>query len=168
MATPDSNWPRHIQLLLLNRLTKLDRKQENPMSFTVCVFRADRKTKMATLASDRLRHFDFSSATIERNTSMTKIDGKQDRNVLYQVCVCQADRKTKMTALAADWPIHFQRLLLRNRWTECKETLQQDLNVFYQVCVFQANLNTKLAAPALDLLIHFQRLSAEQNLRKPD
>ena len=37
--------------------TKLDRKQELNILYQVCVFRAERKNKMAALASDWLRHF---------------------------------------------------------------------------------------------------------------
>ena len=37
--------------------TKLDRKQDLNVIYKVCVFRADRKNKMAALASDWLRHF---------------------------------------------------------------------------------------------------------------
>ena len=37
--------------------TKLDRKQDLNTLYQVCVFRADQKNKMATLASDWLRHF---------------------------------------------------------------------------------------------------------------
>ena len=37
--------------------TKLDRKQDLNVLYQVCVFRADPKNKMATLASDWLRHF---------------------------------------------------------------------------------------------------------------
>ena len=37
--------------------TKLDRKQDLNALYHVCVFRADRKNKMAALASDWLRHF---------------------------------------------------------------------------------------------------------------
>ena len=37
--------------------TKLDRKQDLNVFFQVCVFRANRKNKMATLASDWLTHF---------------------------------------------------------------------------------------------------------------
>ena len=37
--------------------TKLDRKQDLYVLYQVCVFRADRKNKMAALASDWLRHF---------------------------------------------------------------------------------------------------------------
>ena len=36
---------------------RLDRKQDLNVLYQVCVFRADRKTKMAALASDWLRHF---------------------------------------------------------------------------------------------------------------
>ena len=37
--------------------TKLDRKQDHNVPYKVCVFRVDRKNKMAALASDWLRHF---------------------------------------------------------------------------------------------------------------
>ena len=37
--------------------TKLDRKQDLNLLYQVCVFRADRKNKIAALASDWLRHF---------------------------------------------------------------------------------------------------------------
>ena len=37
--------------------TKLDRKQDLNILYQVCVFRADRKNKMAALASDWLTHF---------------------------------------------------------------------------------------------------------------
>ena len=37
--------------------TKLDRKQDRNVLYQICVFRADRKNKMAALASDWLRHF---------------------------------------------------------------------------------------------------------------
>ena len=39
--------------------TKLDRKQDLNVLYKVCVFWADRKNKMAALASDWLRHFRF-------------------------------------------------------------------------------------------------------------
>ena len=81
--------------------TKLCRKQDLNVPYRVCVFRADRKTKMATLASDWPRHMDFSS---ERNP--TKLDKKQDLNVLYQVCFL-VDCKNKMAAPASVWPKHF-------------------------------------------------------------
>ena len=66
--------------------------------------------------------FDFSSETVERNS--TKLDRKQDLNALYQFCVFRADRKTKMAVLASDWLRHFQ-LLFWNCWTEFNETWQE-------------------------------------------
>ena len=140
--------------------------------------------------------FDFSSETIERNS--TKLNRKQNLNVLYQVCVFRADRKNKMAALASDWLRHF-RLLLWNRWTELNDTWlearsqsplpslcfsgrseksrwppwpligwdifdfssetaernltklngKQDLNVLYQVCVFRADRLKKDGRPGL-------------------
>ena len=80
-------------------LMKLDRKQDFNVLYQVCVLRADRKNKMAALASDWLRHFYFSSETAERPAM--KLDRKKDLNVLYQVCVFWADRKNKMPP----WPI---------------------------------------------------------------
>ena len=110
---------------------KLDRKQDLNVLYQVCVFRADRKNKMATLASDWLRHFDFSE-TAERN--LTKLDRKQDLNVLYQDCVFRADRKTRWPT----WPLigwdifnFFSETAERN---STKLDRKQDLNVLYQVC----------------------------------
>ena len=100
--------------------TKLDRKQDLNVLYLVCVFLADRKNKMAALASDGWDILDFSFETAEQNS--TKLDRKQDLNVLYQVCVFRADRKNKMATLASDWLRHF-RLLFWNRWTEFNETL---------------------------------------------
>ena len=82
-----------------------------------------RKNKMAALAADCLRHFDFSSETTEGNS--TKLDRKQDLNVLYQVRVIQADWKNKMAARASDRLRHFG-LLLWKRWTACNETWQEE------------------------------------------
>ena len=69
--------------------TTLERKQDLNFFYQVCVFRVDRKNKMAALASYWLRLFDFSSETAEQNSE--KLERKQDLNVLYQVCVFRAD-----------------------------------------------------------------------------
>ena len=86
----------------------LDRKQDLNVLFQVCVFRSDRKNKMAALASDWLIYFDFFSETPEQNSM--KLDWKQDLNVLYQVAVFCAEQKNKMTTLSSDWPRHFRLL----------------------------------------------------------
>ena len=83
--------------------TKLDRKQDINAHYEVCVYQVDRKNKMATLASDWLRHFDFFSETAER--SSTKLDRNQVLNVLNQVCVFGADQNN-MAAMASDWLRH--------------------------------------------------------------
>ena len=61
--TPDADWLRHSLIFsetAERNLLKLDRKQEPNVLFRVYVFRADRKTKMATaLVSDWPRRFRF-------------------------------------------------------------------------------------------------------------
>ena len=99
--------------------TNLDRKQELNALYQVCVFRADRKNKMAAWPLIGWDIFNFDSETAEWNS--TKLDRNQDLNALYQVCVFRADRKNKMAALASDWLRHFW-LLLWNRWTKFNET----------------------------------------------
>ena len=47
----------HMKLLLKRNSTKLDWKQDLNVNYQVCVFRVGRKNKMATPASDWLRHF---------------------------------------------------------------------------------------------------------------
>ena len=83
---------------LLRNSTKLDRKQDLNVLYQVCVFRADRKKKMAALASDGLRYFQLLFETVEQNSM--KLDRKRDLNILYHVCIFRANRKNKMAALA--------------------------------------------------------------------
>ena len=69
------------------------------MSSTKFVFfcQAERKNKMAALASDGWDIFNFSSETVEQNSM--ELDRKRDLNILYQVCIFRANRKNKMAAL---------------------------------------------------------------------
>ena len=103
--------------------TKLNRKQHLNVLYKVCVFPADRKNKMAALASDWLRHLRLLlwNRWTEFNENLT---GSKNLNVLYKVCVFRADRKNKMAALASDWLRHFL-LLLWNRWTDFNQTWQE-------------------------------------------
>ena len=64
---------------------KLGRKQDLNVLDQVCVFRANRKIKMAALTSDWLTFYVFSSETAKRNSTI--LDRKQDIIVLYQVRV---------------------------------------------------------------------------------
>ena len=148
---------------------KLDRKQDLNVLYQVCVFRADRKNKMAALASDWLRHFWLLLWNALRNS--IKLDTKQDLNVLYQVCVFQADRKNKMAALASDWLRHFW-LLLWNRSTDSmKLNRKQDLNILYQVSVFSGRSEKQDGRPGFwlaETFCDFSSETAELNLMKLD
>ena len=102
--------------------TKLDRKQDLNVFYQVCVFQADRKNKMAALASDWLRHFRL--LLWNRWTEFIKTwQEARSQHPLPSLCF-SADQKNKMAALASDWLRHF-RLLLWNRWTEFIKTWQE-------------------------------------------
>ena len=79
--------------------TKLDRKQDLNILYQVCVFQADRKNKMAALASDWLRHFSTSPLKplnrIQRNLTGSKISTSSTLFVFFG-----PNRKNKMAAMA--------------------------------------------------------------------
>ena len=101
---------------------KLDRKQDLNALYKLCVFRADRKNKIATLASDWLRHFQL--LLWNRWTEFNETWQEARAQCPLQSLCFWADRKNKMVALASYLLGHF-RLLLWNRWTEFKETWQK-------------------------------------------
>ena len=79
--------------------TKLDRKQDLNVLYQVCVFLADRKNKMAALASDWLRHFQLLlwNRWMELNETWQEAISQCP---LSSLCFFWADRKNKMAALA--------------------------------------------------------------------
>ena len=79
--------------------TKLVRKQDLNVLYQVCVFRVDRKNKMAALASDWLRHFRLLlwNCWTEFNATC------QEARSQCPLPSFWADRKNKMAALASDW-----------------------------------------------------------------
>ena len=111
-------------------------------------FWADRKNKMAALASDWLRHFRLLlwNQWTEFNETWQEA---RSQCPLPSLCFW-ADRKNKMAALASDWLRHFW-LLLRNRWTKFNETLQEARSQcpLPSLC-FQADRKNKMAALASD------------------
>ena len=137
--------------------TKLDRMQDLNVLYQVCVFRADRKNKIAARRQPLigLDILDFFSEINEQNS--TKLDRKQDLNVLYQVCFFGQIWKTKWPP----WPLigwdifDFSEIAERN---STKLYRKQDLNVFYQVCVIGADRKNKMATQASDWLRHFRIL----------
>ena len=102
--------------------TKLDRMQDLNVLYQVCVFRADRKNKMAAPASDWLRHFRLLLWNQCTEFNETWQEARSQRP-LPSLCFSGLSEK-RMAALASDWLRHF-RLLLWNRWTEFNETLQE-------------------------------------------
>ena len=153
----------------------------------ICVFRADRNTKIAALTSDLPRHFRHlvcnrwteSRHCISQSESgrtycfpiriHTKLDKKQDVNVLYQVCVFPADRKQKMASLVSDWLRHFDFFSETAESNSTKIDRKQGLNVLYQVCLFRVDRKSKMAFPASDWLRHYRLLWNSTKLdRKKD
>ena len=99
--------------------TKLDRKQDLNALHQVCVFRTDRKNKMAAPASDWLRHFRLlcRNRWTEFNESWQEA---RSQCPLPSLCFSGGSEKQD-GRLASDWPRHF-RLLLWNCWTKFNET----------------------------------------------
>ena len=86
--------------------TKLDRTQDLYVLYQVCVFQADRKNKMAALASDWLRHFRILLWNHWTEFNKTWKEARSQRP-LQSLCF-RGDQKNKMAALASDWLRHFQ------------------------------------------------------------
>ena len=77
--------------------TKLDRKQDLNVLYQVCVFRADRKDKMAALASDWLRHFRLLLWNHWTAFNETWQEARSQRP-LPSLCFFRTDRKNKIAA----------------------------------------------------------------------
>ena len=91
--------------------TKLDRKQDLSVLYQVFVFRADKKNKMAVLASDWLRHFRLLlwNSWTEFNETW-----QEARSQLPLPSLCfRAGRKNKIAAMASDWLRLFSTSLLK-------------------------------------------------------
>ena len=102
--------------------TKLDRKQDLKALFQVCVFRANRKNKMAAPASDWLRHFQLLCKNRWTEFNETWQEARCQRPL---PSLCFSGRSEKQDGrLASDWLRYF-RLLLWNRWMEFNETWQE-------------------------------------------
>ena len=134
--------------------TKLDRKQDLNVLYQVCVFWANRKNKMAALASDWLRHFrlllwnrwtefneTWQEARLQRLLPSLCFSGgseKQDGCPCLWLAETFSTSPLKLlngiqrnmtgskilTSSTKFWLRHF-RLLLWNRWMEFNETWQE-------------------------------------------
>ena len=148
--------------------TKLGRKQDLNVLYQGCVFPADWKNKMATPASDWLRHFRL--LLWNRWMEINKIHRKQDLNVFYHVCVFRVYWRNKIAAPACDWLRHF-RFLLWNHWMEFNKIWQdaRSQRPLISLC-FSGRSKEKDGRPASDLPRHFDfsSVTAEQDSRKLD
>ena len=104
-------------------LTKLDRKQFLTALYQFCVFRADRKSKMAALASDWLKHFS-ASAPQPLNGVWRNLTGSKSSTPSIKFVFFIPIGNPRLSP----WPLigwNIFRLLLRNRWMHFDETWQE-------------------------------------------
>ena len=118
--------------------TKLNRKQDLNILYQVCVFRADRKNKMAALASYWLRHFRL--LLWNRWTAFNETwQDARSQCPLPSLCFSGRSEKTRWPP----WPlIGWDIFDIFSETTEpnsMKLDRKQDLNVLYQVCVFRTD-----------------------------
>ena len=133
--------------------TKFDRKQDLKPLYQVCVFRADRKNKMAAPASDWLRHFRLLCRN--RWTEFNK-SWQEARSQRLLPSLCFSGRSEKQDGrLASDWLRYFDFFSETAEQNSTKLDRNQDLNALYQVCVFRADRKNKMAALASDWPRHF-------------
>ena len=118
--------------------TKLDSKQDLNVLYQVFVFWADRKNKMAVLASDWLRHFQLPlwNCWTEFNETW-----QEARSQSPLPSLCFLGRSEKLRWLP--WPLIgldiFDFSSETSQQNSTKLDSKQDLNVLYQVCVFWAD-----------------------------
>ena len=116
--------------------TKLDRKQDLNVLYQVCVFRADRKNKMATLASDWLRHFRLLLWNHWMEFNETWQEARFQRPL---PSLCFSGWSEKQDGRPGLWLAGWDIFDFSSETAERNSTKldrKQDLNVLYQVCVF--------------------------------
>ena len=152
-----TRWLTHFDFsTAVPNLGKLDRKQEPNVLYEGSAFRTKRKTKMATVAFDLLRHFRLLFWNLYR-IWQTRWEVKTQFS--FFSCLCfRPIWKTENIALASYWLRYF-RLHLWHCWMECQKIARkQEHDFLYQVRVFLAELKTDMADLTFDWLIHLWRL----------
>ena len=127
--------------------TKLDRNQDLNVLYQVSVFRADRKNKMAALASDWPRHFRLLLWNRWTEFNETWQEARSQRSSTKSVFFVPIGKTRWSTWRLICWDI-FDFSSETAGWNSMKPDREQDLKVLYQVCVFQADQKTKIAALA--------------------
>ena len=136
--------------------TNLDRKQDLNAFYQVCVFRVDRKNKMAALVSDWHRHF---RPPLKRlNRIQRNLTGSKLLMPFITFVFFGPTQKTRWPP----WPlIGWDIFDFSSETAEQNSTKldrKQDLNVLYRVCVFWADRKNKMAALPSDWPRHFRLL----------
>ena len=103
--------------------TKLDRKQDLNVLYQVCVFRADRKNKMATLANPPKRWHILLRCTICGPLGLLLVHLSRRLKCTIVITRCPSVRPSVRRPSVVNFS-HFQ-LLLWNHWTEFNETWQE-------------------------------------------
>ena len=141
---------------------KLDRKQDLNALYQVYVFRADRKNKMAALASDWLRHFRL----LSNRWTVFNETWKEASSRRLLPSLCFSGWLKKQYGHPGLWlaETHLNFSSETAEQNSAKLDRKQDLNVLYHVCVFWAKKWIKmgtLANPSIFILIYnpFQNFS---------
>ena len=109
-------------------LTKLDRKQILNTLYQVCIFRADRKSKMAALASDWLKHYSTSSPQLLNGFWGNLMEAIPQSPLSILCFSCNSEIELAET--------FFDFFSPTAEWVLMKLDRKQVLNALYQVCVF--------------------------------
>ena len=135
--------------------TKLDRKQDLNVLYQVCVFRADRKNKMAALTSDWLRHFRLllCNPWTEFNETWQEARSQCPLPSFWFFLPIGKTRWPPWPLIGWDIFVFSSETAERN---SRKLDRKQDLNILYRVCVFHADQKYKMAALASYWLRHFR------------
>ena len=151
-------------------LTKLDRKQVLNALYQVCVFRADRKSKMAALASDWLKHFSASSPQPLNGFSQNLTGSKSSTPSIKFVFFVPIGNPRLPPWPLIDWNIF--RLLLHNRWMDFHKTWQEaSLQHPLSSLCFSCRSEIQDCHPGLwlaEIFFYFSYQTTEQILTKLD
>ena len=163
MVAPASDWLKHFPLLLW---TEFNKSYLNDL-YEVCVFRADRKNKMAALASDWPRHLRLPLWNRWTKFHDTWQEARSQRS-LPSLCFC-ADQKNMVATPTSNSLRYFR--LLWNCWMEFNKTWWEArcLRPLPSLC-FSDRSEKQMAARCLIgwYIFDFSSDNAERNSAKRD
>ena len=151
--------------------TKHDRKQDLNVLYQACVFRADRKSKMAAMVSNWLRHFRL---LLWNRWTEFKETWQEARFQHRLPCLCFSGQSEKRRW--PPWPLNgwgiFDFFFETAEWKSKKLDRKQDLNVLYQFLLLFFGPIGKTRWPPRPLIcwdiFYFSSGTAEWNSTKHD